>query len=118
MNLNATIITIITIELILTVIYTLITPKGIKVGFIDYKSIIKGIVERTFLTYSLISGFPHTLTLFGALKLGTRLKHSDNTNSEEGKKQEENYNFYYLIGNFLSVSLSIVYFNLIKNISA
>lgn len=71
------IITIIFLEIILTIIYTLITPKNKKVGFIDYNSILKGLIERTFLTYSLISGYPHALTLFGALKLGTRLKHSE-----------------------------------------
>lgn len=117
MNICCTIITIILLEVILTVVYTIITPKEKKVGFIDYKSIIKGLIERAFLTYSLLSEFPHALTLFGALKLGTRLKHSHNTDIEEGRKQEEIYNSYYLIGNIISVSLSIVYYNLIKNIA-
>lgn len=117
MSTICTVIIIILLEIILTIIYTIITPKEKKSGFIDYKSLIKGWVERAFLTYSLLSGYPHSLTLFGALKLGTRLKHSDNPNTDEGKKREEIYNNYYLTGNIISVSLSIVYVNLIKNMA-
>lgn len=117
MNTCCTVLVIIILEIILTIIYTIITPKEKRVGFIDYKSLIKGWVERAFLTYSLLSGYPHSLTLFGALKLGTRLKHSENTSTDEGKKKEEAYNNYYLIGNLISVSLSIIYVNLIKNIA-
>jgi hypothetical protein len=117
MNTCCTILIIILLEIILTIIYTIITPKEKKVDFIDYKSLMKGWVERAFLTYSLLSGYPHTLTLFGALKLGTRLKHSENTSTDEGKKREEVYNNYYLIGNLISVTLSVIYVNLIKNIA-
>lgn len=116
MSICSTIITIIILEIILTIIYTIITPKERKAGLIDYKSIVKGLVERAFLTYSLISELPHALTLFGALKLGTRLKHTDNTENEKGRKREEAYNNYYLIGNIISVTLSIVYHDLIKHI--
>ncbi|MBU3661504.1 MAG: hypothetical protein FGM14_16695 [Flavobacteriales bacterium] len=117
MTASYTVLIIILLEIILTIIYTIITPKDKKVGYLDYKSLVKGWVERAFLTYSLLSGYPHTLTLFGALKLGTRLKHSENTSTDEGKKQEEIYNNYYLVGNLISVSLSIIYVNLIKNIA-
>lgn len=111
-----TVIIIFLLEILLSIIYTMITPKEKKIGMIDYKSLIKGWIERAFLTYSLFSGYPHALTLFGALKLGTRLKHTENTSTEEGKKREEIYNNYYLIGNLISVALSIVYVKLIQNI--
>jgi hypothetical protein len=91
----------------------LITPKEKNSSLIDFKSILKGLIERAFLTYSLFSGFPHALTLFGALKLGTRLKRADNEKTEIGRKRERFYNDYFLIGNFISVGLSVLYFNLL-----
>ena len=115
MNLFYKILIMVFLEIILTVFYTIITPREKNSRLIDVKSILKGLVERAFLTYSLISGFPHVLTLFGALKLGTRLKSADNENTEEGRKKESRYNDYYLVGNFISVALSIVYFNLLHD---
>lgn len=115
MNICYKVLIIIFLEIILTILYTIITPKEKKMQFIDIKSVIKGLIERALLTYSLISNLPHILTLFGALKLGTRLKSADNEKTEEGKVKESNYNDYYLIGNFISVALSIVYYNLLKN---
>src|SRR5690606_32802056 len=109
-NLCCKIILIIGIEVILTIVFTLITPSGKNTSTIDVKSIFKGLLERTFLTYSLYSGIPHALTLFGALKLGTRLK----MQSEDDIKKESIFNDYYLIGNFMSVGLSIFYYNIIK----
>jgi len=114
MNICCKILIIIILEILLTIFYTLILPKEEGKKVFDIKSIIKGLIERTFLTYSLISGFPHVLTLFGALKLGTRLKSADNEKTEEGRKKESSYNDYFLIGNFISVMLSIIYHNLLK----
>lgn len=108
------ILLIVFLQLILTIIYTIITPKDRKTKYLDFKSIAKGLIERAFLTYGLLNGFPHVLTLFGALKLGTRLKSADNEQTEEGRQKEDSYNDYYLIGNFISVALSIVYYNLLK----
>ncbi len=114
MNIQCKILIIIAVEVGLTIIYTFISPKSSKNQFIDYRSILKGLVERAFITYSLISGFPHALTLFGALKLGTRLKHPDEEKTEEGRKQESLFNDYYILGNFISVSIGIFYFNLLS----
>ena len=114
MSLFFKILIIVMLEIALTIFYTLITPKEKKAKFFDYKSILKGLIERAFLTYSLISGLPHVLTLFGALKLGTRLKSADNEKTDEGRKREAVYNNYYLIGNIVSVALSIFYYNLLK----
>jgi len=40
----------------------------------DFRSVAKGVMERIFLVVCLSQGFPHGLTLFGALKLGTRIR--------------------------------------------
>lgn len=114
MTLLGKILIIIVLEILITIVFTLITPKDKRTNVIDIKSIFKGLVERAFLTYSLYSGFPHTLTLFGALKLGTRLKSADNEKTEDGRRKESQYNDYYLLGNFISVTLSIIYFNIIR----
>ena len=109
------ILVIAVLEIMLSIVFTLIiTPKDKNPKKIDPKSLIKGIIERSFLTYSLISGLPHALALFGALKLGTRLKSADNEATEEGRKKEAIYNDYYLMGNFISVALSIFYYTLLK----
>jgi hypothetical protein len=102
------------IEIIFSIIFHLIKPRFIRSKGFDFNSFFKGLFERIFITYSLISGLPHALTLFGALKLGTRLKRSDETITEIGKKEEGKYNDYYLIGNLISVTMSIFYYNLLK----
>ena len=78
-----------------------------KLGF-DFRSIFKGIIERLFLMICLFHDYPHALTLFSALKLGTRLKH------EENPATENKYNDFYLIGNLISVMVAIGYVLLIN----
>ncbi len=78
-----------------------------RLGF-DWKSILKGVIERLFLAFALIQDVPHALTLFGTLKLATRLKRSD-----EGDSQQ--FNDYYLVGNLVSVAIAILYVYLWKN---
>jgi len=68
-----------------------------RIGF-DIRSIVKGIVERLFLVLCLANGFYTGLTLFGALKLATRLKIDD-----------QKINDYYLLGNLFSVIVAIGY---------
>ncbi|QDW24996.1 hypothetical protein FFJ24_009315 [Pedobacter sp. KBS0701] len=67
------------------------------------KSISKGSIERLFLTIFMFNGIPHALTFFSALKLATRLKHDDKTG------ETEKFNSYYLIGNMVSVTVSLFY---------
>jgi hypothetical protein len=71
-------------------------------GF-EFKSIFKGIFERLFLSIALIHNLPHALTLFSALKLATRLKHT------EPAADHNKYNDYYLMGNLASVIVAIFY---------
>jgi len=105
------IILVICTEMLLGIFYFFITPKSIKTNkLIDYKSLLKGFVERVFLLVSLVNQYPHALTLFGALKLATRLKRD---NSED-KEKESVYNDFYLIGNFISVLMAIWYVFLYK----
>lgn len=80
-----------------------------KIGF-DFKSIIKGVIERLFLLISLVNDYPHALTFFSALKLATRLKHSETPQTEENK-----FNDYYLIGNLISVAVAIGYVYIYQN---
>ena len=63
----------------------------------------KGILERAFISFSLLVGYPQVLTLFAALKIATRIK-------DESKISND----YYLIGNLVSVSLAILYTLLIE----
>ncbi len=81
-----------------------------KIGF-DFKSIVKGLIERLFLFIALSNDYIHALTFFSALKLGTRLKHK-----EAAANDENGYNDYYLIGNLASVAIAIGYVYLYKNI--
>ena len=63
-------------------------------------SILKGILERLVMFIGLLYGYPQILIVFGALKLGTRL-HQD--------KNEDITNNYFLIGNFLSLLMAMIY---------
>lgn len=101
-------------EILLSILFYIFTPKSVNNKKFDAKSTIKGMLERLFMTYSLCQGFPHVLTLFGALKLGTRLKRADKEDTPENIKKEAAYNDYYLIGNLISVGLSIFYYTLFK----
>ena len=68
-------------------------------------SVAKGIFERIFIVFALLSDYPQALTLFAALKIGTRIK-DDNRISND----------YYLVGNLVSVSLAIAYTLLIQHL--
>ena len=57
-----------------------------------------GIIERIFLYLCLFTEVYHGLTLFGALKIGTRIKADENKVSND----------YFLIGNMISVSMVLV----------
>lgn len=62
-------------------------------------SITKGLLERLLIFIGLINNFPPVLAFFGAIKIATRLK--DN--------EDKITNDYFLIGNFVSVLLSLLY---------
>ena len=59
---------------------------------------------------ALVNGYTQTLTFFSALKLATRLKHSESEAAKENK-----FNDYYLIGNLASVAITIGYVYVYQN---
>lgn len=79
-----------------------------KAGF-DFRSILKGIIERFFLAVCLHLNYPHALTLFSALKLAMRLKHVEPAGSKANNPADNRFNDYYLVGNLMSVLLAILY---------
>ena len=85
--------------------------KEIK-GF-EFKSILKGTFERLFIAIALIHDLLHALTLFSALKLANRLKHSEPDSAHNNK-----FNDYYLMGNLASVIVAIFYTHAFKEFDA
>lgn len=67
---------------------------------LDARSVFKGLLERSFLTLSLVVGIQSALILFGALKIATRIK--DDTNKIS--------NDFFLVGNISSVLFSVCYY--------
>ncbi len=63
-------------------------------GF-SLRPMLLGVLERLFLYVGLMQGFGQTLILFGALKIGTRLKN----------EKDKISNDYFLVGNLVSVLL-------------
>lgn len=92
------------VEMILAFIFAAIAQIYYKKLGLDFRSIVKGLIERCFLIISLVNEFPHALTLFGALKVATRLKHTN-----EDSTNDNSYNDFYLIGNLVSVMTAIGY---------
>ncbi len=62
-------------------------------------STFKGMMERLLMYLGLILGFTPILVVFGTIKLGTRFKDS-----------QEIKNDYFLIGNFSSILISMLYY--------
>ena len=96
-------------EIVLAFMFSVISQLFYKKMGFDFKSIFKGFIERLFLMFCLFHNYPHALTFFSALKLGTRLKH------EEHKESENKYNDFYLVGNLISVMVAIGYVLLLQN---
>ena len=90
-------------EILLWFIFSIVAKFYYKKTEIDVESLFKGCLERLFLVLFLYNDLPHALTVFSALKIATRLKH------EEGSGETQRFNNYYLIGNLISVSMSLFY---------
>ncbi len=96
-------------EIVLAFLFSAIAQIFYKKIGLDFKSIVKGLFERAFLVLALYFDYPHALTFFSAIKLATRIKHSERTGEEENK-----FNDFYLFGNFLSVMVAIAYVQILK----
>ena len=86
-------------EVAVNIIFLLINP-WLGPSTTTFKSLFKGVLERIFLSVGLLTGYPHVITAFGALKIGTRLHE---------EKNSEISNDYFLIGNFISLLTVIIY---------
>jgi len=91
-------------EIVIAFLFSMIAQIFYKKVGLDFKSIIKGVVERLFLVLALYNGYHHGLTFFSAVKVATRLKHG-----ESEADMESRFNDYYLMGNLVSVSCAIGY---------
>ncbi|WP_237390670.1 hypothetical protein [Fulvivirga sediminis] len=80
-----------------------INHKGHSSNKVNTGSVVKGMAERAFITFTMINGITQSLTLFAALKIATRIKDEENKISND----------YYLLGNLLSITLAIIYSQLI-----
>jgi len=96
-------------ELVLAFLFSAVSQIFYKKMGLDFKSIIKGMFERIFLVVSLYFNYPHSLTFFSAVKLATRLKHT-----EKSEEYENKFNDFYLFGNFISVIAAMIYVELLK----
>jgi hypothetical protein len=70
-------------------------------------SVFKGILERFTLFLALFVNIPFVLTVFGAIKIGTRLE-----------KNNKVQNDYFIIGNLLTILIAISYYFLIHYLLA
>lgn len=100
------ILIILVIEIVGFFIFLLISKwnnNGGERNKIDFRSVLKGVLERIFITFTLLLGLPQALTVFAALKIATRIK-DDNKVSND----------FYLVGNLLSIIMALVYVKLIE----
>lgn len=62
-------------------------------------AVLKGIMERLLLILGLMNGFPHVITAFAALKIGTRINDTEHKISND----------YFLIGNLISLLAALAF---------
>ena len=67
---------------------------------INFATVLKGLLERTFVVLVLVLGLASALTVLGALKIATRIK------DEESKVSND----FFLMGNLISILFGIVYY--------
>jgi hypothetical protein len=73
---------------------------------INGTSILKGLLERTFVVVSLFYAFTSAMTLLGALKIATRIKDTEDKISND----------FFLMGNLVSILFGIVYYIILKSL--
>lgn len=97
-------------EILAIIIFRLIRERFAAKGTPIWSAIGKGLLERFMLLVGLTNGIQSIITLFGAIKIGTRLKDSN---------QDKITNDYFLIGNFVSVAIALLeyllFITLMKN---
>lgn len=106
MTLFLTILTFAVAEIALAFFFSFMASVLYKKTQFNHISIIKGVTERVFLSLALAYNYHHSLTLFSAIKLATRLQQKEDDNNK--------FNDFFLIGNLFSVGIAIIYAELIK----
>lgn len=95
-------------EFLITIIFKLLSKwngtSNKELNKINFSSVFKGFIERSFVTFALIQEFPQIFTVFAALKIATRIKDDERVSND-----------FYLIGNIISITLAIIYYNLINH---
>ncbi|MEO1022730.1 MAG: hypothetical protein AAFW89_09300 [Bacteroidota bacterium] len=99
MNLEHMLVAYVTME-VLTNILFLVINRWLGPTTNSWKSVFKGVLERIFIIIGVLMGYPHVITAFGALKIGTRL-HDD--------KNSAISNDYFLVGNFISLLAALIF---------
>ncbi|RNC85211.1 MAG: hypothetical protein ED557_00075 [Balneola sp.] len=100
-------------EVVVHLIFYILNKKMIKSiqegasPTLNLKDVLKGILERIVLIVGLMAGYPHVITAFGALKIGTRIKQDENKVSND----------YFLIGNLISILSAIIVVVMLQSIS-
>jgi hypothetical protein len=92
------------------------TVDNNKTRSISIIEVFKGMLERFVLAFGFLAGIEPIIVAFGALKLATRISNQDFFTSESGKgtNLQGSRNNYFLIGNFVSISMSFFYYILIN----
>lgn len=93
-------------EILAIAIFKLVSKALNQTKKMDRISVVKGILERLVIYVGILSGYPHILTLFGALKIGTRIKNEHPISND-----------YYLIGNLMSVLLVLIYLIVVQRLT-
>lgn len=91
-------------EIVLAFLFAVIAQLFYRRMGLDFRSIVKGFVERMFLLVCLANALPHALAMFGALKVATRLTRRDVEPSEQAA-----FNDFFLIGNLVSTVAAVGY---------
>jgi hypothetical protein len=86
-------------ELLAIFIFNMVRKKLAGKGINNSGAIFKGILERFMVVVGLAMAIQSIITLFGAIKIGTRLKDAN---------QEKISNDYFLIGNFISITIALM----------
>lgn len=92
-------------ELLAILIFWLLS-KVFKRNELSLRGVVRGVLERFFIYFSMANEIFHALTLFGALKIATHIKDDDRVGND-----------YFLIGNLISVFMAIAYYLLFKHLT-
>jgi hypothetical protein len=96
-------------QIVLAFLFAVIAQLFYRRMGLDFRSIVKGFIERMFLLVCLSNALPHALAMFGALKVATRLTRKDVAHSEQAS-----FNDFFLIGNLVSAVAAVGYARLLQ----